>query len=99
MRFIWVRLGDADNYNRCDDLTDAADFMDLFGVHQVFRSRMYGVEADGLTGQNDISLFFGDDAAQPTRELADKDIRFLNNELNRLLNCTKSHANSTRAAP
>jgi hypothetical protein len=81
MQYIWVRLGDADNYNRFDDLTEAADYMTEFGVHQVQRSRKYGVEADGLTGHNDISLFYGDEEAQPTKELSNIDIRLLNSEL------------------
>ncbi len=92
---IWVRLGDADNYSHCDDLADAAEYLDLFGVHHVCRSQKYGVEAEGLTGQNYISLFYGDDDAQPTRELTDKDIRFLNAELGRLFSCTKNLVNSS----
>jgi len=78
MRFIWVRLGDADNYNRFDDLADAAEYMALFGVKHVHRSQKYGVDAAGFTCQNYISLFFGDDEAQPTRDLSGKDVRELN---------------------
>jgi hypothetical protein len=79
--FIWVRLGDADNYNRFDDLAETAEYMALFGVMHVNRSREYGVEANGLTGLNDISLFYGDDEAQPTRELSGRDVRELNERL------------------
>lgn len=76
--FIWVRLGDADNYNRFDDVAEAAEYMALFGVTHVYRCRRSGVEAKGLTGLNYISLFFGDAAAQPTGELLDRDVRHLN---------------------
>jgi hypothetical protein len=77
-RFIWVRLGDADNYNRFDDLAEAAEYMSLFGVKHIHRSQKYGVEAEGLTGKNYISLFYGDGEAQPTRDSSGKDVRELN---------------------
>jgi hypothetical protein len=76
-RFIWVRLGDADTYNRFDNLAEAAEYMSLFGVRHVHPCQKYGVESEGLTGQNYISLFFGDDKAQPTRELSGRDVREL----------------------
>lgn len=77
-KFIWVRLGDADNYNRFDDVAEAAEHMSLFGIRHVHRSQKYGVEAEGLSGQNYISLFYGDDDAQPTRELSGRDVRLVN---------------------
>ena len=76
--FVWVRLGDADDYNRFDDLDGAAEYMALFGVRHVERSQKYGVAAKGFTGQNYISLFFGDDEAQPTRDLSASDVQLLN---------------------
>ena len=76
--FIWVRLGDADSYNRFDDLGEAAEHMAFFGVKYVWRCQRFGVEARGLTGQNYISLFFGDGDAQPTKDLSGKDVHFLN---------------------
>jgi hypothetical protein len=81
MPFIWVRLGDADTYNRFDDLAEAAEYMALFGVKHVWRCQRFGVEAQGLIGQNYISLFFGDGDAQPSRELSGKDVHFLNERL------------------
>lgn len=77
--FIWIRLGDADTYNRFNDLADAAEYMALFAVKHVWHCHKFGVEAEGLTGQNYISLFFGDAEAEPTRDLSGKDVRFLNN--------------------
>ena len=76
--FIWVRLGDADNYNQFDDLAEAAEYMALFGVRHVERCQKYGVAAKGFTGQNYISLYFGDDEAQPTGDVSDADVRRLN---------------------
>lgn len=79
--FVWVRLGDGDNYNRFDDVAEAAEYMALFGVRHVYRCRKYGVEAKGLTGLNYISLFFGDAQAQPTADLTSREISAINREL------------------
>lgn len=39
------------------------------------------MESQGLTGQNYISLFFGDGDAQPTSELSAKNVHFVNERL------------------
>ena len=78
MRFIWVRLGDADTYNRFDDVAEAAEYMALCGIKNVHRTQKYGVTAKGFTGLNYISLYFGDDEAQPTRDLSGKDVGVVN---------------------
>jgi hypothetical protein len=82
--FVWVRLGDGDNYNRFDDLAEAVEYMALFSVEHVYRCRRYGVEAKGLTDQNYISLFFGDAHAQPTADLTQREITAINGELRKL---------------
>jgi hypothetical protein len=82
--FVWVRLGDGDDYNRFDDLAEATEYMALFGVKHVYRCQRYGVEAKGLTGQNYISLFFGDAQAQPTADLTSSEITIINGELRKL---------------
>ena len=81
MQFVWVRLGDADNYNQFDDLHDAAEYVAELGVKRVERNQTYGVVADGFTGRNYISLFYGDDEAQPTKDVSDQDIQDFNREL------------------
>lgn len=81
MPFIWVRLGDGDGYNRFDDLAEAAEYMAMFGVQHVHRNQKYGVAAKGFTGNNYISLFFGDVDAQPTSELSAKNVHFVNKRL------------------
>jgi hypothetical protein len=88
---VWVRLGDTDNYNRFDDLAEAAEYMALFGVKHVYRCRKYGVEANGLTGLNYISLFFGDAQAQPTADLTSGEIKAINGELRKLARLTGGH--------
>ena len=76
--FVWVRLGDADEYNQFDDLAEAAEYMALFGVKHVYRCQKYGMAAKGFTGQNYISLFYGDDETQPTGDFSSMDVRHLN---------------------
>lgn len=90
-QFVWVRLGDGDNYNRFDDLAEAAEYMALFGVTHVYRCRKYGVEAKGLTGLNYISLFFGDAQAQPTADLTRSEITTINGELRKLARLMGGH--------
>lgn len=89
--FVWVRLGDGDNYNPFDDLAEAAEYMALFGVQHVYRCRRYGVEAKGLTGLNYISLFFGDAQAQPTADLTRSEITAINGELRKLARLMGGH--------
>ncbi len=55
--------------------------MAQFGVGHVQRSCKYGVEAKGLTGNNYISLFYGDGQAQPTNDVSNGDIECLNREI------------------
>jgi hypothetical protein len=81
MQFVWVRLGDADTYNRFDDLVDAAEYMAESRVNHVERCQRYGVAARGFTGNNYISLFVGDGKAQPTKDVSNKDIQAVNRAL------------------
>ena len=82
MRFIWVQVRRrAGDYNQLDDLAEAAEYMALFGVRYVYRTQKYGVAAKWFTGNNYISMFFGDGESQPTRELSNNEIRFLNGRL------------------
>ena len=72
---VWVRLGDAGEYDRHDSVEGAAlsirEAIGNFG-HEIrdaiSRVRM-GLECPGFRGNNYISLFIGDDESQPKREL------------------------------
>lgn len=84
MQFVWVRAGDGDDYHRFDDVNGAADYMAGLDVRFVGRHCKFGVQAEGFTGHNYISLFYGDADAQPLdhkADLSDGDLRFLNDRL------------------
>ena len=80
---LWIRCGDADNYNEFGiDLAAAAEYLDMLGVTApLVRCGLYGVSAHAFTGHNYISLFWGDNDAQPDRELTDAELAELNDRL------------------
>jgi hypothetical protein len=80
---LWIRCGDADNYNDFGiDFAAAAEYLDMLGVTgPLARCNKYGVSAAGFTGWNYISLFWGDADAQPDRELTDSELAELNRRL------------------
>lgn len=80
---LWIRCGDADSYNAFgDDLDAAVDYLQMLGVTgPLVRCERYGVCAPGFTNWNYISLFWGDDDAQPERELTDGEVEAMNAQL------------------
>ncbi len=77
---LWIRCGDADNYNAFgDDFDAAADYLQTLGViGPLVRRGRYGVCAAGFTDWNYISFYWGDQDAQPERELTHDEIEGLN---------------------
>jgi hypothetical protein len=84
---LWVRAGDSDNYNGFDGLPKVADYLAEMGATTpVERRNKYGVTPPEYRGNNYISLFWGDDDAQPIRSLTIAE----HNEVNRLLHLLPS---------
>lgn len=77
----WIRAGDADDYHDFDDLAEVAYTLAEYGVEQVEALHRYGVACDQFRGHNYISLFWGDDDAQPSRDLTPADVEELNEYL------------------
>jgi class 3 adenylate cyclase len=77
----WIRVGDADDYHEFDDLAEVADVLTEYGVAQVEALNRYGVACDQFSGQNYISLFWGDSEAQPLCDLTAGDVEELNGYL------------------
>lgn len=78
--YIWLRLGDRSNYEKffsidgaVQDIETLVDLMvkDGWPRPEKFRWKEYGLEipALNLDGQNYISIFWGDEDAQPVRDL------------------------------
>ena len=83
---LWVRAGDGDNYNAFDGFQDVADYLGEMGATSPLEwCNEYGVSSPEFRGNNYISLFWGDDDAQPIRQLTTAE----RNEVNRWL---RSHA-------
>jgi hypothetical protein len=79
---IWVRAGDGDNYNGFDGIHETADYLAEMGATDPLeRCNEYGVTSPEFRGNNYISLFWGDDDAQPIRSLTTDE----RTEVNRLL--------------
>jgi hypothetical protein len=79
---LWVRAGDSDNYNAFDGFQEVADYLAEMGAtDRLERCNEYGVTSPEYRGNNYISLFWGDDDAQPSRPLTIGE----HDEINRLL--------------
>lgn len=77
---VWVRAGDADEYNEFDSIAEAGEYLYAFKpCGPLERSIKYGLaDDDCYTGQNYISLFWGDKDAAPLREISDDELVELN---------------------
>jgi len=79
---LWVRAGDGDSYNGFDGFHEVADYLSEMGAtNSLERCNKYGVTSPEFQGRNYVSLFWGDDDAQPTRSLTTGEHK----EVNRLL--------------
>lgn len=78
---LWVRAGDGDNYNPFDGLHEVADYLAEMGATDLEQSFWYGFISPEYRGHNYLSLFWGDDNAQPIRQLTIHEQK----ETNRLL--------------
>ncbi len=84
MRKVWMRMGDADGYHDFDSMFSAGSelggYLDAAGngltkVPPIGRHGSYGITvAPSFVGDNYISLFWGDEDAQPTKKLTQADI-------------------------
>ena len=60
-QFVWVRLGDGNDYCKFEDVAGATDFMMECGVKGPFQWGVRGkLIAPGFGGNNHISIFWGD---------------------------------------
>jgi len=69
--WIWVRMGDASEYERFVDIEDVGYLLADFDIKPAdIRQTEKGIMTSGFEGRNYISLFWGDAKAQPIRELS-----------------------------
>ncbi|MHB9044356.1 MAG: hypothetical protein ACYC35_00300 [Pirellulales bacterium] len=71
--FYWIRIGDTGSYQSFDDLDDAVDCLNENGAgkidHWVDGGPGIGIDTPNFHGHDFISLFWGDNAANPIRSL------------------------------
>ena len=65
----WVRLGDAGEYEEFAVLSEVTDHLQDRGAGPVLGWVQYGVETEDFQGNNYISLYVGDENADPIRQL------------------------------
>jgi len=84
-KFLWVRYGDNDDYNIVD-FDEVAETLALYGVsNELVRCDTYGItDKDLFVNLNYISLYYGDDDAQPIESISDEELKRLNEELKRI---------------
>jgi hypothetical protein len=86
---LWVRVGDGDSYNPFDGVQEVSEYLAEMGATvPLERYNRFGVTRPEYKGRNYISLFWGDDDAQPTLSLTISE----HNEISRLLHSLLSTA-------
>jgi hypothetical protein len=79
----WVRLGDVSDYHCFDELDELADMMVEHRVFPTLRraGQSYGLINDNFQGNNYVSCYLGDAAANAGRPLSDPELKRLNTML------------------
>lgn len=79
-KFLWIRVGDNDNYNKVDQIEEAAETLYNSGVRdELVRCETHGItDHDLFANLNYISLFYGDDDAQAIKPISNKELKRLN---------------------
>lgn len=75
MEYVWIRIGDTGEYEKFDSPYDAGERVG-FSLDWIDDFEFVGMGISippGYTGRNYISLFWGDEGAQPTRDLSEEE--------------------------
>ena len=81
-RRLWLRLGDSDDYHDHDSIEDVKETLDECDCLPVKHHCLYGVSGRHHQGLNYISLYWGDNDAQPLGSITDDELVYLNKEAN-----------------
>ena len=83
-KIFWMRLGDNEDYEEGDLDSHLNILQEVIFGQTVRRARegRHGLDCDSYQNLNYISLFVGDEDAQPIRPLTDMEIEYLNYWLN-----------------
>lgn len=76
---LWLRLGDNAEYESFDCIEEIKEIFEERELTKDFTRRCrYGVQNSEFKQNNYISLYYGDEEAQPIRKISDGELIFLN---------------------
>lgn len=79
---LYARFGDAGEYEDVGGYVELVDTLRELGIEgPLERYNDFGVQCDGYTGHNYISLYYGEDVETPDRGLNDEELEYVNNAL------------------
>lgn len=78
---LWLRIGDTGEYEEFDSLDDALEYLNALGVGQVEGWQQYGFVTPNYHGQDYISIFWGEQDANPRRDLNDAEHQIIEDGL------------------
>ena len=81
---LWVRVGDAGEYEQCDDLDDAIAYLNELRVGKITSWVRSGFETENYYGRDYVSIFYGDDDANHLCDINEKEYVECNLEVNYL---------------
>ena len=67
--WVWIRVGDAGDYEPFDTLADAIDWLNELRVGQIDHFRYGGFDTVNYWGEDDVSCFWGNESAELVRGL------------------------------
>lgn len=79
--YLWVRVGDAGEYEKFDDLDDAPEYLNELRVGQVTSWVQGGFTTPNYRGQDYVSCYWGDADANHISDLDDPEQEYIENGL------------------
>lgn len=69
--YLWIRVGDAGEYEQFDDLDDAIEYLNELCVGKIIDWVQGGFETQNYHGQDYISIFYGDSEANHLADIGE----------------------------
>lgn len=69
--YLWVRVGDAGEYEKCVDLDDAIEYLNELRVGKITGWVQSGFETVNYYGQDYVSIFYGDSEANHLADIGE----------------------------
>lgn len=79
--YVWLRIGDSSEYEKYDSVEEALDALQSIPVHSPLMWRGSGFETLELSGEDYVSIYWGDDEANRVRDLDKNEKKLLEESL------------------